>query len=86
MSNPLDAPEVLDREYLDIRARLLEAAASLDRIDRAEGSVAGDPRMDQIGRALAILADHHASRAEQLQLTFSLPYDENWRLNLGLKQ
>ena len=86
MSNPLDAPEVLDREYLDIRARLLEAAASLDRIDRAEGSVAGDPRMDQIGRALAILADHQASRAEQLQLTFSLPYDENWRLNLGLKQ
>ena len=86
MSNPLDAPEVLDREYLDIRARLLEAAASLDRIDRAEGSVAGDPRMDQIGRALAILAEHQASRAEQLQLTFSLPYDENWRLNLGLKQ
>ena len=86
MPAPLDALEVLDREYLDIRARLLELAASLDRIDRAQGSVAADSRMDQIRRALAILAEQRADRAEQLQLNFSLPYDENWRSNLELKR
>ena len=43
MPIPLDAPEVLQREFLEIRARLLQVAASLDRLGRAEGSVADDP-------------------------------------------
>jgi hypothetical protein len=36
---PLDAPEVLNREFLEVRAKILEIAAVLDRIDRAEGAV-----------------------------------------------
>lgn len=86
MPIPLDAPEVLDQDYLDIRAKLLEVAASLDRIDRAAGSVAADRRMEQIQAALAILADRRDNRAEELQLTFSLSYDENWRSKHRLEQ
>jgi hypothetical protein len=82
MPIPLDAPEVLDREFLEIRARLLHIAASLDRLDRAEGSVADDPRLEKIRRSLAILARDHADRAEEIQLLFSRPYEANWQAAL----
>lgn len=85
MPIPLDAPEVLEREFLEIRARLLHVAASLDRLDRADGSVADDPRRDKIRRALAILAADDAQRAEKIQLLFSRPYDANWKTALEEK-
>jgi hypothetical protein len=79
MPIPLDAPEVLEREFLEIRARLLHVAASLDRLDRAEGSVAADPRLEKIRQALAILVAGEAGRAEKIQLLFSRPYDPDWK-------
>ena len=79
MPIPLDAPEVLDREFLEIRARLLHIAASLDRLDRAEGKVAGDPRLEKIKKSLAILAADEANRAERIQLLFSRPYEADWK-------
>ncbi len=82
MPIPLDAPEVLHREFLEIRARLLHIAASLDRIDRADGSAAGDPRLDMIRRSLSILAGDAAERAEKIQLLFSRAYDADWKSNL----
>ena len=75
---PLDAPEVLDREFLEIRARLLHIAASLDRLDRASGSVTGDPRLEQISQALAVLGGDRAERAEEIQMIFSRPFESNW--------
>jgi hypothetical protein len=80
MSIPLDAPQVLDREFLEIRARLLQVAASLDRLDRAEGSVAADARLQKIHEALAILASAGEDRAERIQLTFSRPYEAHWKI------
>jgi hypothetical protein len=79
MSIPLDAPEVLNREFLEIRARLLQVAASLDRLDRADGSVASDARLQEIRQALSILAGPSADRAERIQLVFSRPYEEGWK-------
>jgi len=73
------AAEVLDREFLGIRARLIDIAASLDRIERATGPITDDPRLENIRRGLAVLAGEASGRAEQLQLIFSLPYDENWQ-------
>ena len=79
MPIPLEAPEVLNREFLEIRARLLQIAASLDRLDRAAGSVEDDPRLAKIREALAILEDESADRAERIQLLFSRPYEPAWR-------
>jgi hypothetical protein len=79
MPIPLAAPEVLDREYLEVRARLLQVAATLDRIDRAEGTVAADPRLGKIRAGLEVLLDGADRRAERIQLLFSLPYDEHWQ-------
>jgi hypothetical protein len=85
MPNPLDAPEILDRVFLDLRARLLEAAAMLDRLDRAEGNIEADPRIRKIRQALQTLHEQPAGDlAERLQLLFSIPYDENWRTAYAL--
>jgi hypothetical protein len=84
MPIPLDAPQVLDREFLEVRARLLQIAAALDRLERAEGSVEGDPRLARIRQSLEILAGDDADRAEKIQLLFSRAYDENWRRAFGI--
>ena len=73
------ATNILDREFLDIRSKLIDVAASLDRIERAPGSAAGDPRMNKITQALQILAARTPACTEQIQILFSLPYDEHWQ-------
>ena len=80
----MPAQDVLDREYLEIRAKLLEVAASLDRMDRGEGSVSNDYRIQQFRNALQLIMDGNRDRAEQLQMIFSRPYDENWRQDFQL--
>jgi len=60
----------MDREFLGIRCRLIELAAALDRIERTDA--APDPRMEQILGSLTILADGKPSRAERIQMVFSL--------------
>jgi hypothetical protein len=74
----------LESEFLIVRAKLLEAAAAFDRLDRAEGSVANDPRRQKLRQALDVLAANEPDRAEKLQLLFSLPYEPNWRSKYGL--
>jgi hypothetical protein len=81
------AKDVLDREFLDIRSRLLDLAAALDRLDRASGSIAEDPRLDRIQQGIDLLirsGEISASRAEQIQLLFSQPYDPHWRNSFEL--
>ena len=79
MPIPMAAAEVLEREFLGVRARLIDVAAALDRIDRAEGSVGDDPRLEKIRQALQVLSGEGSDRAEKLQLLFSLPYQDDWR-------
>jgi hypothetical protein len=78
MSTAPTAQETLDREFLAIRARLIDLAAGLDRLDRAEGSVADDPLRQKIQQSLERLAAE-PHRAEAIQMLFSLPYDAKWR-------
>ena len=79
MPQTATAVQVLDREFLAIRGKLLEIAAALDRVERGQGSAAADPRSEKIREALATLGRAGANRAEQLQLVFSLPYEPQWR-------
>lgn len=79
---PLPSNDVLNHFYLEARARLLEVAAVLDRIDRGEGFNANDPRLGLLRQALHVLdqSTEHSTpdRAEQLQLLFSRKYDPQW--------
>ena len=76
--------EVLDRDFLGMRSRLIDLAATLDRIDRADGTIEDGPRVDRIRRSLEVLAGQGNSRAEQLQQIFSLPYDDHWMETYGV--
>jgi len=86
MPTPLAANELLDREFLNIRARLIDMAAALDRIDRAEGAVGADPRLGQIRQSLQVLSADSADRAARIQMIFSLPYREDWQQAQGTAQ
>jgi hypothetical protein len=85
MSAPLTAPEVLNREFLETRCKILELAAAFDRLGRAEGSVAGDPRLDRLREALSVVLDTAPDRAEQVQMIFSREYDDAWQDVLMVK-
>ena len=82
MPLPLSAAEVLSREFLEIRAKILEIAAAFDRLERAAGDVADDPRVSRLQEALKVLSEPKSERAEQVQLVFSRPYDEQWQRTL----
>jgi hypothetical protein len=84
-NSTLDAPEVLNREFLEIRARLVQVAALLDRLDRAAGNVANDPRINGIRQSLEVLATAGPGRAEKLQMIFSRKYEADWKNKLELK-
>lgn len=77
---PLPAAATLDAFFLDARARLLDLAATLDRVGRGAGAetVSADPRMRKIRQALEVLLNHPADRAAAVQQLFSLEYDPDW--------
>lgn len=77
----LTAKEMLDREFLQIRCRIIDIAASLDRIDRSGSAaeVRDDPRWEQLFRGIRALLEPDADRATRVQAVFSDPYDEHWR-------
>ena len=55
-------------------AKILELAATLDRIDRAGGNVDQQPQMQLLRRGFQILSGTANERAEQVQLLFSREY------------
>ena len=75
------ARETLDGCFLEVRSRILDIAAGLDRIDRGADAdaVRQDQRLQRLHQAIAVLADGAPDRAERVQQAFSLPYDPNWR-------
>lgn len=81
---PTPAQDVLDREYLEIRAKLLQVAAAMDRMDRGAGSVQSDPKLQQFRDALGVIASDGGNRAERIQMIFSRQYDANWRVALQM--
>jgi hypothetical protein len=83
---PLDAPEVLNREFFEIRARILQIAAALDRMDRAGGSLASDGRRKKIDEGLTALLSGDSNRAELVQQLFSLAYDSQWKEKFALSR
>lgn len=84
MASLTSEPNHLDCEYLPIRAKLLEIAAALDRIQRASVEDAADPRWDQLQAGIKLLHSEEAERAEQVQMLFSRPYDQQWREKLKI--
>lgn len=75
----LTATEILDREFLEIRSRLLDLAAAFDRLACANGEISSDSRFIKLHEALKILDADQPDRAERMQLLFSRDYDPHWK-------
>ena len=80
MAHPMSADAVLDQVFLKIRSQLLEVAAGLDRIERAEGGEAVTPnaRLEQLHQAITLVGDGKPDRAARFLMLFSDPYDPHW--------
>jgi hypothetical protein len=85
VSAPLSAPEILNREFLEIRCKILDLAAAFDRLHRADGSLQDDPRLGLLHEALAIVSQRESDRAEQVQLLFSRAYEQDWQSKFQVK-
>ncbi len=81
----MNSKEILDREFLEMRARILDLAASLDRIDRAEGDVSDALNLIKLRDGIEILMDSEPERAGRVQMLFSRGYEENWQTEYSLQ-
>ncbi|MEM1069271.1 MAG: hypothetical protein AAGG48_28210 [Planctomycetota bacterium] len=83
------AKEILEAKFLDVRAKLLEVAATLDRIDRSADEDAPldasvQPTRDRLDDGIRILLSEGPDRAERMQRLFSREYEDDWRQNMQI--
>lgn len=73
-THPRSASQTLDNYFLEVRARLIEIAATLDRLDRSANphEIAADPRLAFIQQALTVLQSGQPQRARRIQELYSL--------------
>lgn len=66
--------QVLDLYFMENRAKLIDLAAFLDRVDRASGDA--DFRLDAFKQAMRELSAGHPERAKNVLLSLSDPTTE----------
>ena len=74
----LSPKKIVDEYYLEVRCKLLEIGAIMDRLDRAQANdpqegIYEDPRWQQCLKSMAYLNEpsENPDRAEQVALLFS---------------
>jgi hypothetical protein len=79
LGSPKTAEELLDIYFLDMRSALLETAAAMDRIERAENGagVLKDARILKLNQAFEILKSGKENRTEQFLVLFSDPLESS---------
>lgn len=70
----MNRQQLLDLYYLEARAKLIDLAAFLDRLDRAPGE--GDFRLAAFNQALEHLQSEKTARAERVLKVLSDPTSE----------
>ena len=75
---------VLEREFLPLRAKLLEIGAILNRMDRSDGSVDGDSRRRKVESPPGHPPIRRSRPSRTPSDALSLPYDEHWQQKFQL--
>jgi hypothetical protein len=66
--------ELVDEYFIENRNRIVEVAAFLDRLDRADPSIAArDYRVRALADAIAVLSSASPTRVQDIQLLLSDP-------------
>ncbi len=73
------ANQVLEQEYLQVRAKILELAAFFDRLSEAPASDVDPDKLELLQAGCRILEDGELDKAARVQLLFSREYDAQWR-------
>jgi hypothetical protein len=78
LGSPKTAEELLGIYFLDMRSALLETAATMDRIQRAENgnAILKDPRIQKLQKSFEILKRGEPGRAEQFLRLLSDPPEQ----------
>jgi len=84
---PLTRQQVIDLYFMEHRAKLIDVAAFLDRIERGQGDLSptDDFRIAQLHEAIAVLTDGQGDRAKRMLDVFSDPTTEPLASAAGLK-
>jgi hypothetical protein len=69
----LPRKRLLDEYFIENRTKLLDIAAFVDRLDRADGADENDFRLHVFIEALKLLAGSKAPRVQAIQMLFSDP-------------
>lgn len=81
------AEQVVEQEFLQVRAKILEIAAFLDRLDPVDsGSISEttEARLKLLRAGCELLLDSDGNKAARVQLLFSRTFDEQWRKAMGV--
>lgn len=82
----MNAEEVFRREAPVLRAKLIEVAAALDRIDRAGGAEFLRDDSEPIRALRELLDAEGGDRAERIQTLYSRAYDAEWRARFAARE
>jgi hypothetical protein len=75
--SPLSAAQLVDEYFIESRNRIIEVAAFLDRLDRADRTMAArDFRVRALTDAIAVLATDSPTRVRDIQMLMSDPRTE----------
>ena len=74
--SPKTHRELIGEYFIENRNRVLDIAAYLDRLDRADATAADDFRMQAFREALRVLSSGEYPRVEQIHLIMSDPTEE----------
>ena len=65
-TSPQTKQQVIDTYFMEHRAKLVDVAAYLDRVDRGQGDPVRDFRDTAFRKAVAILTDGESHRAQRI--------------------
>lgn len=82
-----NAEQIVEQEFLLMRAKILEIAAFLDRLEPQSAnsmSSAHEERLKLLRAGCELLLGAESDKAARLQLLFSRKFDEQWRKTMGV--
>jgi len=80
------AEQIVSDEFMIARAKILELAATLDRIERATGDVDGSRSMQLLVQGMNILCDDEVEKVKRVQLLMSRQYEPQWQSHMAMEK